>query len=335
MNMSQNLKFIDLFAGIGGFHLAFKSIGSECVFACEIDKFARQTYKVNHEISEDIFMGDIMQVDEKKVPMHDILCAGFPCQPFSNAGLKRGFEDVRGNLFFHIARIIKHHKPQVVFLENVKGLRTHNNGQTFETIKNTLKDLGYFIHYKILNARSFGVPQNRERIYIVCFSENISFEFPEGSDFLVKVGDILETKVADKYTISDKMWEGHKKRKERHKANGKGFGYSIFNADSQYTSTISARYYKDGSEALIEQKNKNPRVLTPRETARLQGFPESFIIPVSNNQAYKQFGNSVAIPVIIAIAEQIKNALVENKMTGCKVNLFEYYEDQNQEITTC
>ena len=306
--MVKNLKFIDLFAGIGGIRLGLESAikESECVFASEWDKHAQVTYEANFKHKP---AGDIMEIQEATIPNFDVLLAGFPCQPFSNAGLKRGFEDTRGTLFFHIARIIKHHKPKVVFLENVKGLKTHDGGQTFETIKNILKDLGYFVHYKILNAKNFGVPQNRERIYIVCFRENVNFEFPESLNIQAKVGDILEKEVDNKYTISDKMWEGHQKRKERHRSNGKGFGYSIFNENSLYTSTISARYYKDGSEALIEQKDKNPRVLTPRETARLQGFPENFLIPVSNNQAYKQFGNSVAVPVIREIAKQIRSAL--------------------------
>lgn len=325
--MVKNLKFIDLFAGIGGIRLGFQDYFGDCVFSSEWDKHAQMTYETNFKHKP---AGDIMQIHEAEIPNFDILLAGFPCQPFSHAGLKMGFEDTRGTLFFHIARIIKHHQPKVVFLENVKGLRTHNKGQTYKTIENTLKELGYFVHSTILNAKNFGVPQNRERIYIVCFKEDLDFEFPKNLNTPVKVGDILEKEVASKYTISDKMWEGHQKRKEKHRVNGNGFGYSIFNENSPYTSTISARYYKDGSEALIEQKGKNPRVLTPRETSRLQGFPPEFQIPVSDNQAYKQFGNSVSVPVIKAIAKQIKIALEVPKAVNKKqhIDLFNYHENK-------
>jgi DNA (cytosine-5)-methyltransferase 1 len=325
--MVKNLKFIDLFAGIGGIRLGFQDYFGDCVFSSEWDKHAQITYETNFKHKP---AGDIMQIHEAEIPNFDILLAGFPCQPFSHAGLKMGFEDTRGTLFFHIARIIKHHQPKVVFLENVKGLRTHDKGQTYKMIENTLKELGYFVHSTILNAKNFGVPQNRERIYIVCFKEDLEFEFPKNLNAPVKVGDILEKEVASKYTISDKMWEGHQKRKEKHRANGNGFGYSIFNENSPYTSTISARYYKDGSEALIEQKGKNPRVLTPRETLRLQGFPPEFQIPVSDNQAYKQFGNSVSVPVIKAIAKQIKIALEVPKVVHKKqhIDLFNYHENK-------
>ena len=232
--------------------------------------------------------------------------AGFPCQPFSNAGLKKGFDDTRGTLFFDIARIVKYHHPKVIFLENVKGFKNHNKGNTFKVVKRTLEKLGYKIFYKVLNAKHFGVPQNRERIYIIGFLDHdINFKFPQPLNKKIELGDILENKVDDKYTISDKLWAGHQRRKIEHKIKGNGFGYSIFNKKSLYTSTISARYYKDGSEILIEQKNKNPRKLSPREAARLQGFTDSFKIIVSDTQAYKQFGNSVAVPVIKELAKNI------------------------------
>ena len=322
------MNFIDLFAGVGGIRLGFEGLFGSCVFSSEWDKFAQVTYEANfgHKPS-----GDITLIDEREIPNFDILLAGFPCQPFSNAGLKRGFEDTRGTLFFHIAKIIKHHKPKVVFLENVKGLRGHNKGQTFQIIENTLRELGYNIHVQVLNAKDFGVPQNRERIYIVGFRENVDFTFPKPLSIKTKVSNILEKIVEEKYTISDKLWSGHKRRKEEHKKKGNGFGYSIFNHDSVYTSTISARYYKDGSEILIEQKNKNPRKLTPREAARLQGFPDSFKIPVSDVQAYKQFGNSVSVPVIRAIATQIKLALQSPRKVYIlkQLELFkrDHYED--------
>jgi len=308
--MSKKFKFIDLFAGIGGIRLAFEKQGGTCVFTSEWDKFAQQTYFTNFGAVPD---GDITEIHEKNVPNHDILLAGFPCQPFSHAGLKRGFEDIRGTLFFDIARILKEKKPKMVLLENVKGFATHDKGNTFKVVCGTLEKLGYEVHFQVLNARDFGVPQNRERIYIVGIDRKrtlkTTFNFPKPPKTATQVGDILESKVDSKYTISDKLWRGHKRRLVEHRAKGNGFGYSLFSSTSPYTSTISARYYKDGSEILIQQKNKNPRKVTPREAARLQGFPDSFAIPVSDAQAYRQFGNSVAVPVVSAIAKQMVKML--------------------------
>ncbi len=195
----------------------------------------------------------------------------------------------------------------------MKGFKSHNKGETFRVVQAILKSLGYYVYANILNAKDFGVPQNRERIYIVAFKEKLNFQFPAPIKKLVSVGDILEEKVDDKYTLSDKLWEGHQRRKQQHINRGNGFGYSLFGIKSKYTSTISARYYKDGSEILIEQEGKNPRKLTPREAARLQGFPDDFLIPVTDVQAYKQFGNSVAVPVIRAIAKEICYTLQANK----------------------
>jgi len=303
---STEYRFIDLFAGIGGIRQGFESVfknKSSFVFASEIDKFAQTTYAANYG---HLPSGDITKITPKEIPSFDILLAGFPCQPFSNAGLKKGFNDTRGTLFFDIARITEHHKPKVVFLENVKGFKNHDKGNTFKVVKETLEKLGYKVYAKVLNAKDFGVPQNRERIYIIGFLDHsVKFEFPEPLDKAVKLGDILEKRVDDKYTISDKLWAGHQRRKKEHKAKGNGFGYCIFNKNSEYTSTISARYYKDGSEILIEQKGNNPRKLSPREAAKLQGFSNNFKIVVSDTQAYKQFGNSVAVPVIIALAKEI------------------------------
>ncbi|MDD3476167.1 MAG: DNA cytosine methyltransferase [Sulfurimonas sp.] len=319
IDKKNSYKAIDLFAGIGGIRLGFEqAFGEEIefVFASEIDKYARQTYYAN--FAEEPF-GDITQIDETKIEKFDILLAGFPCQAFSVAGYRKGFEDTRGTLFFDVARIIKYHKPKVVFLENVKGLVGHDKGKTFNVILETLRELGYRVEYKILNAKDFGVPQNRERIYIVCFlGDEVEFEFPNKIEIEVKVGDILDDKIEDKYTISDKLWAGHQRRKIEHKEKGNGFGYSIFNKNSSYTSTISARYYKDGSEILIEQDGKNPRKLTPREAGRLQGFPDKFHIKVSDVQAYKQFGNSVSVPVIKAIAKNILNSIKKEKQDECK-----------------
>lgn len=301
------VKFIDLFAGIGGIRIPFDELGYQCVFSSEWDKYACITYNENFG---HIPHGDITKVVESEIPSHDLLLAGFPCQPFSLAGLKQGFNDIRGTLFFDICRIINYHKPKVVFLENVKNLRTHDKGNTFKVIKTTLEDLGYKVFEKVLNAKDFGVPQNRERIYIVALlNHNLNFSFPEKLNIQTRVGDILQNRVADKYTISDALWVGHKRRRKEHEEKGNGFGYKLFDRDAIYTSTISARYYKDGSEILIEQNEKNPRKLTPREAARLQGFPEDFKIIVSDMQAYKQFGNSVSVPVVRAIAEKIDEVL--------------------------
>lgn len=313
-NTTKEYRMIDLFAGIGGTRLGFYKTGKVYnVFSSEIDKFAIKTYKANFGGDPH---GDITKIDEKDIPDHDILVGGFPCQAFSQAGLKKGFEDTRGTLFFDIARVIECKKPKAFLLENVKNLKSHDKGNTFKVIKNTLEDLGYKVYYKVLKARDFGVPQNRERIYIVGFRKdlkNIDFKFPDPLNIKTSVGDILEDSVDEKYTISDKLWAGHKRRKKEHKLKGNGFGYSLFNQNDEYTNTLSARYYKDGSEILIEQTNKNPRKITPREAARLQGFPEEFIIPVSDTQAYKQFGNSVAVPVIYNIAKNIINILDKNK----------------------
>lgn len=299
-------KFIDLFAGVGGIRIPFQELGGECVFTSELDKYAQITYETNFEEKP---QGDITQISEKDIPNFDILLAGFPCQAFSIAGKRLGFEDTRGTLFFDIARIIKYHRPKAFLLENVKGLINHNKKQTFKTIKETLYQLGYNVYFKVLNAKKFGVPQNRERIYIVGFLDDVKFDFPLDLNIPVKLGDILDEQVDEKYTISDKLWESHQARKKRNREKGWGFGYSLFTEESEYTSTISARYYKDGSEVLIAQENKNPRKLTPREASRLQGFPENFIIPVSDTQAYKQFGNSVAVPVIRAVAKEMLYSL--------------------------
>lgn len=243
--------------------------------------------------------------------------AGFPCQPFSQAGLKRGFSDTRGTMFFEIERIVNVKRPKAFLLENVKQLKGHDKGRTLGVITEHLRRAGYTVDYAVLRAADFGVPQNRERIYIVGFdkrrfglSDGFRFEFPVPPKTKMRLGDILESSVDPKYTISDKLYEGHLRRKREHLEKGNGFGFSLFDADSPYTSTISARYYKDGSEILVDQgKSKNPRKLTPRECARLQGFPETFIIPVSDTQAYKQFGNSVAVPVVRAVAKRIVEAL--------------------------
>ena len=309
-------KQIDLFAGIGGIRQAFQKYGGYNIYSSEWDKFAQTTYRINYGEVPD---GDITAVDENDIPDHDILLAGFPCQPFSQAGLHKGFEDTRGTLFFDVARILKSKRPTAFMLENVKQLKGHDKGNTLKVILSVLNELNYYVpDPQVINAYQFGVPQNRERIIIVGFNKDYlpenfkEFEYPVGQiDDEVCVGNILEENVGERFTISDKLWEGHQARKKKHKKKGNGFGFSLFNESSKYTSTISARYYKDGSEALIEQLGENPRMLTPRECARLQGFSDDFIIPVSNAQSYKQFGNSVCIPVIEAVAKAMLDYLEE------------------------
>ena len=287
--------------------IPFEELGGKCVFSSEIDKFCLQTYKDNFN---DNPHGDITKINAKEIPEHNILLAGFPCQAFSNAGLKKGFDDTRGTLFFDIKRILEFHKPEAFLLENVKGLRGHDKGRTLNIIFQSLKNLGYkSINIDVLNSKKFGLPQNRERIFIVGFKENLDFDFPQPKCTKTRLGDILHKKAAAKLTISNKLWISHQRRKEKNMTMGRGFGFSIFDRESPCSSTISARYYKDGSEILIYQKGKNPRMLSPREAARLQGFPESFKIPVSNPQAYKQFGNSVSVPVIEAIAREMLKAM--------------------------
>lgn len=311
-------KFIDLFAGIGGIRLAFEEYG-ECVFSCEWDVKAQETYFANFYETP---FGDIRKINEKEIPDHDILLAGFPCQPFSIAGVSKknslgrahGFlDETQGTLFFDIARIIKEKQPQAFLLENVKNLKSHDKGRTYRVIKKVLEnDLGYTVYDKIINAKGL-VPQNRERIYIVGFKKPIKFQFPSLPDKGPALRTILENEVDEKYTLSDKLWKYLQAYKEKHEAKGNGFGYGLADLDS-YSRTLSARYYKDGSEILIPQKGKNPRKLTPRECARLQGFPDSFKIVVSNTAAYKQFGNSVAVPVVRLIAEKMIQAIEQDEL---------------------
>lgn len=367
---NHKITFIDLFAGIGGFHQAMHSVGGKCVFASEWDKYARISYEANYKhIEPDLFKKDkegrylyfnedINDARPEDIPDFDVCCGGFPCQAFSIAGLKRGFEDTRGTLFFNIVNIVKYkiecgHAPKVLFLENVKGLKLHDKGNTLSVILATLDELGYGYKVEVLNAKYFGVPQNRERLFIIAWDKkqlpDVDFKFPYGIDKKGKTiydkedakFNSIETHVCDIFeprealdnpndrnsvvTISDKMWIGHQERKKRNKENGKGFGYSLFRPESTYCSTISARYWKDGSEILIDQSEYglNPRKLTPVEAGRLQGYniagsgwenPNTgstiheqipYKIVVSKKEAYHQFGNSVAVPVIKRLAQEI------------------------------
>lgn len=312
-------KFIDLFAGIGGIRLAYQNLGGKCVFSSEWNNFAKKTYEANFG---EVPFGDITQISEKSIPDHDVLLGGFPCQPFSIAGVskknalgrKHGFlDETQGTLFFDIARIIEHKKPKAFMLENVKNLVSHDKGNTFKVIKNTLEELGYSVHYQVLNGKHF-VPQNRERILIVGFRNDIfngeeNFKFPKLPKQTAKFREILEEEINPKYTLSDKLWNYLQDYAKKHKAKGNGFGFGLTDLDG-ISRTISARYYKDGSEILIPQDGINPRRLTPRECARLQGFPDEYIIPVSDNQAYKQFGNSVTVPLIQAVGKQLVKSLL-------------------------
>ncbi|MGW3547136.1 DNA (cytosine-5-)-methyltransferase [Janibacter hoylei] len=324
-------EFIDLFAGIGGLRLGLESIGGECVFSSEWDKFAQQTYEAWHGERP---AGDITQIDPHSVPDHDILAAGFPCQPFSIAGVSKkislgrahGFADVKqGNLFFALADVVRAKKPSVLLLENVKNLRSHDRGKTWEVIQETLDKLGYEVHAQIIDAAGW-VPQHRERIFIVCFRrdvfagtfpEGVPFEFPKGPGEH-KIREILEPDVDTKYTLSNKLWQYLQNYALKHKAKGNGFGFGLPDLDG-VSRTLSARYHKDGSEILIRQDGRNPRRLTPREAGRLMGFPVDeprYEIVVSDTQAYRQFGNAVVPKVASAVARQIEIVVEQVQVAG-------------------
>ena len=313
--------FIDLFSGIGGLRRAFDKAGGKCVFSCEWDKYSRDTYTRNYSIGHD-FGVDVRDFskDPARIPAHDVLLAGFPCQPFSLAGVSKknalgrphGFLCVtQGTLFFDLAQIIAHHRPAAFLLENVKNLESHDGGKTFATIMNVLRnELGYDVKYRVISSEPW-VPQKRERVFIVGFREPGAFSFdslkvPTNRPTL---GDILEDEVDPKYTLTPHLWSYLKKYKEKHAKAGNGFGCSVF-GPKDIARTLSARYYKDGSEILIEQKGTRPRRLTPRECARLMGFDtprgSSFKIKVSDTQAYRQFGNAVVVPVVEAVAKIMK-----------------------------
>ena len=334
-NSGSAFTFIDLFAGIGGLRRAMESAGGRCVFTSEWDKYAQQTYDANFADNRPI-AGDITEVDAAAIPEHDVLVAGFPCQPFSIAGVSKknalgrahGFADeTQGTLFFDVLRILKHHRPAAFMLENVKNLRSHDKGRTFQVIMRKLREeLGYYVpEPRVIDAAHF-VPQHRERIVIVGFREKVPFSFEDislpayGSR---RLRDILhpengtedpeahytignDAAVSDKYTLTDKLWTYLQDYAAKHKAKGNGFGFGLVEGHD-IARTLSARYYKDGSEILVSRgKGRNPRRLTPRECARLMGYPDEFRIPVSDTQAYKQFGNSVAVPVFTEVARAME-----------------------------
>jgi DNA (cytosine-5)-methyltransferase 1 len=343
-NANSKFKFIDLFAGIGGIRAAFEAIGGECVFTSEWDAYAQKTYAANFPSTHAI-NGDITQIHEADIPDHDVLLGGFPCQPFSIAGVSKknalgrahGFSDeTQGTLFFDVARIISEKRPKAFLLENVKNLQSHDKGRTFQVILKTLQEeLGYHVFFKVIDGAHF-VPQHRERILIVGFRDPVEFDWnglglPEKGER--KLGDVLHQKsnepfiqadgdryydhkakkVLDKYTLTDNLWTYLQNYKKKHQEAGNGFGFGLVNKDS-VTRTLSARYYKDGSEILLSQgSKKNPRRLTPRECARLMGFPDTFKIPVSDTRAYKQFGNSVIVPVMQYVAELMKENIMASQ----------------------
>jgi DNA (cytosine-5)-methyltransferase 1 len=340
-------RFIDLFAGIGGLRRGFDALGGKCVFTSEWNPYAQKTYLANYHDGDDhIMAGDITTIAAADIPEHDILLAGFPCQPFSIAGVskknamgrKHGFAcETQGTLFFDVARIIAHHRPRVFLLENVKNLVNHDKGNTFRVIHDTLEnELGYKVQFKVIDAKSF-VPQHRERIFIVGFRDKNDFSFDDLilPDTLAgpKLKSILHSEngseqqevpyttgehaiVATKYTLTDNLWRYLQNYAAKHRAAGNGFGFGLCGPDD-VARTLSARYYKDGSEILIRQNTGNPRRLTPRECARLMGFDQpgqsQFKIPVSDMQAYKQFGNAVVVPVVEAVARHIVPWIVTAK----------------------
>jgi len=326
----QNLKgykFIDLFAGIGGFHYALKSFGAECVFASEIDKKAQNTYYSNHNISP---YGDITQINEKDIPKHDILCGGFPCQAFSISGKQKGFEDTRGTLFFDIARIVNYHQPKILFLENVKNFTRHDNGKTLHTVIDTLTALNYTVQYKVLNTSNFGLPQNRERVYIVAFHNSYAirtFNFPS-PNIISKLEDILEENPVNGKVIERKDISLYKdfnptqtifgdidlpnKPIQIGKVNKGGQGERIYHPLG-HAITLSAYGGGVGSKTGLYKINNKIRKLSPRECARIQGFPEEFIISESISEAHKQFGNSVSINVLQHITQEIINTIQLNE----------------------
>lgn len=344
----SGFSFIDLFAGIGGLRRGFEPVGGRCVFTSEWDRYSQRTYKANYHCDHEV-SGDITKVPLSDIPGHDVLLAGFPCQPFSIAGVSKknalsrphGFRcEAQGTLFFNVAQIIEHHRPRAFLLENVKNLVNHDRGRTFEIIRRTLvEELGYQVHWKVINAKSF-VPQNRERIFIAGFREPNDFTFanmpiPDPVNG-PRLSSVLHPQdgserpdrpyitgkcglVADKYTLTDHLWRYLQGYAAKHREMGNGFGFGLVGRDD-VSRTLSARYYKDGSEILVEQTGKNPRRLTPRECARLMGFDapgeQEFAITVSDTQAYRQFGNAVVVPVAKAVAAHMAPWLTQRKETG-------------------
>lgn len=318
---SHDFTFIDLFAGIGGLRQAVDASNGMCVFSSEIDRWCQRTYFANFD---EWPHGDITSIPPETIPDHDLLTAGFPCQPFSIAGVSKkkslgrahGFKDeAQGTLFFNIAQILEVKNPKAFILENVKNLRSHDGGNTFRIIMGTLKELGYIVFSSVIDAQGY-VPQHRERLFIVGFAReaygsDVKFEFPKPPKRQPKLGSILDKKYDAKYVLSDKLWNYLQMYAKKHRAKGNGFGFGLCGT-SDVARTLSARYYKDGSEILVRRGRGNPRRLTPRECARLMGYPDSFKIPVSDTQAYKQFGNSVVLPLAKDVAGRVVRVLLSS-----------------------
>jgi DNA (cytosine-5)-methyltransferase 1 len=319
----HRFKFIDLFAGIGGFRLGLQNVGGECVFTSEWDVHSQKTYRAWFG---EVPQGDITKIDPKDIPDHDVLAAGFPCQPFSLAGVSKknslgrlhGFEcATQGTMFFFVANIVEIKRPPILILENVKNLLSHDKGNTWKVIKATLDELGYKVFHKVIDAADY-VPQHRERVFIVCFDKRVfgeepPFQFPAKPSTPRKtLAEILDPNPDDKYTLSDHLWNYLQEYAKRHQAKGNGFGFGLVNPEETpqaVTRTLSARYHKDGSEILLAQKGKNPRRLTPYECARLMGFPDSIEIVVSDTQAYRQFGNALCPLIAEAIGEEVLDVM--------------------------
>ncbi len=328
------MRFIDLYSGIGGFRLAFEEIGAECVFSSEKDKYARQTYRMNFsgDIDSDLHIFPV-----RDIPRHDILSAGFPCQPFSMQGSREGFHDIKnGNCFYKIVEIIEKHQPSIVLLENVKGILSQDDGNTFNTILRMLSKLGYSVNYKIMNSYHFGLPQWRERVFIVaCRHFRQPFRFPLPYTSVIPLGDVLEKVVPKKYTISDYNLKALKAREDKYKRFTQFLDPENLPLGS-YTRTLQASYFKSQPEILVKQEGQNPRKLTPRECARLMGFTDSFRLHPNDRQAWKQLGNSVAIPVVKAIATSIKEIVYfqgEMKTRSVTPPLFLNKDIQEQSYT--
>lgn len=302
-----DVNWLDLCAGIGGFHLG---IDVPPVLVCEKNKFSRQTYEANFTPRR--WVDDLTTLDPCDVPPHHLLCAGFPCQPFSPAGARRGFEDARGTIFFYLARIIQHHTPDVVILENVKNLRTHDKGRTYNRIATILSlDLGYSINTAVLDSAHFGIPQRRQRVYIVAWRRKLApyFRFPHLTGKTTQVATILDP-VDERCRLTDKQWDTLVQHRKKQQARGNSFGYKLVTPDDVCTPTLVASYYTDYADILIKRDDGNPFRLSPRECARLQGFPDDFIIPVSDTQAYQQFGNAASVPVVRALFGAVKEQLL-------------------------
>ena len=317
MSKKPDFTFCDLFAGIGGIRMALERAGGRCVFSSEWDKYSRITYYENFKEKP---AGDITKIKPQDIPDHDVLAAGFPCQPFSIAGISKknsmnrpvGFDDeVQGTLFFKVRNIIRRKRPAAVLLENVKNLKTHDNGNTFRVIAKSLERLNYHLHAEILDGK-YLVPQHRERLFIVAFDNEKShqkFQFPKFRKIRKTLDDILEDNPDEKYTLRRGLWSALKRHAERHRKKGNGFGYTIAKRDG-ISRTLMARYYKDGADILISQgRGKRPRRLNPRECSRLMGFPSNFKIKVSDTQAYRQFGNSVVLPLVENVARNMVSSM--------------------------